>query len=208
MARGSYMQIMARIYAPNRIREQRKRRGMTMEELGAAVRPEVTLGTIAKLETGQMGLTLDYINEIARVLEVSPFDLIVGDRLQPVRFIPLVGEIAAGNWAEAVEISDEVIPVPEYVGGTRAFALRPRGESMNRIVPDGGFIVVDPDQIELLDGRSYAVRNGNGETTFKTFRANPPRLEPCSTDPRYATIMVGAEPFIVIGRVTYAGSEL
>jgi len=42
--------------------------------------------------------------------------------------------------------------------------------------------------------------NGEGETTLKRFRADPLRLEPCSSDPQYQPIALGKEPFTVIGR--------
>lgn len=207
-----YIYRISRKYAPNRIRLIRKKRGLSMEELGAAIQPEVTLTTVAKLETGQMGLTLDYINEIARVLDVTPAELIGDDdapALAPgMRMMPVLGEIAAGNWAEEIGITDDFVPVPAYVGGPRAFALRPNGTSMDKIVAHGGILVIDPDQVELIDGKPYAVRNGHGEATCKMFRASPPRLEPCSSDPTHSPIMIGSEPFVTIGRVTFAMSPL
>lgn len=212
MGAAVYSYRMARKYAPNRIRLIRKQRGLSMEELGAAMQPEVTLATVAKLETGQMGLTLDYMTEIARVLGVSPAELIDDDNALPsparLRMMPLLGEIAAGSWAEEIGLTDEFVPVPETVGGPRAFALRPNGTSMDKIVSEGGFLVIDPDQTDLVDGKPYAVRNARGEATCKIFRAAPPRLEPCSTDPTHSPILIGAEPFVTIGRVTFAMSPL
>ena len=57
-----------------------------------------------------------------------------------------------------------------------------------------------PDDFELRDGKFYAVMK-DGETTFKRFRANPARLEPCSSNPAHGAIAIGREPFTVIGRV-------
>lgn len=67
-----------RVYAPNAVRKWRKARGMTMKQLASLIHPPVTLGTIAKLETGQTSLSLDYIREIARALDVRP-DQLIGD---------------------------------------------------------------------------------------------------------------------------------
>lgn len=200
-----YIATMSRKYAPNSIRQMRKRAGLTMEELASRMVPEITLATVAKLETGQMGLTLDYINEIARVLNCSPGELIGSNDAPGARMMPVLGDIAAGNWAEEIARTDEFLPVPDDIAGPRAFALRPRGDSMDKLVPDGGFVVIDPDQCDLIDGKAYAVRNGAGEATCKVFRASPPRLEPCSTNPIHQPIMVGAEPFVAIGRVVFAG---
>lgn len=198
---------MNRKYAPNRIRELRKARGITMEQLGADMSPEITLATVQKLETGQMGLTLDYINDIARVLGVAPQEIIAGVG-GSARVVPLLGAIAAGNWADEIEITDEYVVAPRDAGGVRTFALRPMGDSMNKLVPEDGYICVDPDDVDLIDGKTYAIRSDMGEATFKRFHASPPRLEPCSTNPSHVTIPLGRVPFTVIGRVTYAFAPL
>lgn len=198
-----YMDSMSKAYAPNRIRQLRKERGMSMETLGAEMDPPITLATVGKLETGKMGLTLDYINDIARILDVSPIDIIADS--QPVRQVQIIGRIAAGAWSEAIEDRRGMLPIPNDVAGPNAFALAVTGESMNRIVGDGGIVVVDPDQTTMLDGKAYAIQNSDGETTFKIFRADPPRFEPSSTDPRFQPIPIGQEPFKTIGRITYTG---
>jgi 3-dehydroquinate dehydratase II len=69
---------MGRQYAENHIRAFRKAAGLSMEELAARMNPEVTLATVAKLETRQMGLTLDYIIDIARIFEVPPQAIVTG----------------------------------------------------------------------------------------------------------------------------------
>lgn len=58
---------------------------MTMSELGEQLAPPVTLATIAKLETSQMGLTLDYMIQIAKILKVSVCDLV--DDVGPERMV-------------------------------------------------------------------------------------------------------------------------
>ena len=120
----------------------------------------------------------------------------------------LLGAIAAGNWAEEIEITDEYVVAPRDAGGVRTFALRPMGDSMNKLVPEDGYICVDPDDVDLIDGKTYAIRSDMGEATFKRFHASPPRLEPCSTNPSHVTIPLGRVPFTVIGRVTYAFAPL
>ena len=181
-----------------------------MEQVGALLRPEITLATVAKLETGQISLTLDYINDFARVLDTTPIEIISVDASDggSMRMLPVLGDIAAGNWAEELAQTGDFIPVAPDIAGPNAFALRPRGDSMDKIVQDGGFVVIDPDQRELIDGKAYAVRNGAGEATCKAFRASPPRLEPCSTNPAHQPIIIGSEPFVAIGRVVFAGMML
>lgn len=191
----------------------RKARGLSMEVFGAeagkhmADGKEIAVATVAKLEKSQMGLTLDYMQAFAAALGVSVFE-IVAPAGQAIKTIPLVGRIAAGKWLEALQDVETYIPIPNNVGGTRAFALRPFGDSMNQIVREDGFIVVDPDELDLIDGKIFAVCNGDGETTFKRYRADPPTLWPCSDNPEHQPMPLGREPFVVMGRVVYAGTLL
>lgn len=178
---------------------------MTMQELGEKAGMHYT--TVAKLERSQRGLKLGYLASIAAALGVRPGDLLgEATSVLPMRMVPLVGRIAAGNWAEAVEDAQGMVPAP--VGGPNAFALRPDGDSMDLIVGPDAYIVVDPDDFELRDGRVFAMKNGDGETTFKKFRMEPPRLEPCSSNPAHKPIPLGREPLTTIGRVIWQGSEL
>lgn len=190
---------MSRQYAPNNIRKLRKERSMSMEELALAISPDVGMTTIAKLETGRMALSLDWTLKIAAALGVSKHDIIADD--DGFRMLPLIGKIAAGGWAEALENPLRYMPVPGTDLTGREFILQVHGDSMNQLVDDGGFVVVDPDKVELKAGKLYALRNGEGDTTFKRFEDSPPRLVPCSTNPVHQPILVGQEPFTVIGRV-------
>lgn len=178
-----------------------------MEALGLSLAEPVTLATIAKLETQKMALSLDYMQQIADVLGVQPYELI--DRpMSGIAFIPKIGKIAAGNWQEAVALTNEYTPIPDGISGKRLFALEAMGDSMDRLIPDGGFVVIDPDRRELANDKVYAVMNGDNETTVKRYCEGPPRLVPCSTNPAHKDILFGEEPVIVIGRVVYVGARL
>ena len=184
----------------NRIREVRVERGMSLEELGAAI--GVGFSTVAKFERSQRTLSLDLLTSIAKALSVTPADLI-GEPMAgpPLRTVPIVGKIAAGNWLEAIEDPIGYVAVPN--AGANSFALVPDGDSMDLIVPEGSIIVIDPDAKELADGRIYAVMNREHETTFKMYRSDPPRLEPCSSNPAHKPIPLLSEPMEMIGRVVW-----
>lgn len=180
-----------------------------MEALGGKMAHDVAASTIAKLEGRKMALSADYLLDLANVLQVSPIDLLLES--SGAREIPVAGRISAGSWREAVQMSRETIPVPDHVAGGNLFALRPDGDSMNLIVAegaDGGFVVVDPDQRDLIDRKYYVVMNAHGECTFKRFSQNPLALVPCSSNPIHKPIPIGSEPFTVIGRVVYVGQDL
>lgn len=203
--------MSAKSVPDNRVREVRKQQGLTMEDLaervGKYLEKPVHFTTIAKIERSQRGLSGEMLRAIADSLGVPPDQLVdQAPQMIPVRMLPIVGRIAAGNWREAIAEPLGYLPAP--VGGANAFALKPEGTSMNLVVGDNALIVVDPDELDLLEGKLYAVMNGSGETTFKRYRSAPPRLEPVSSDPEHAVIPLGREPFTVIGRIIWQGSAL
>lgn len=202
---------MSRKYAPNQIRVIRKGLGFTMEELSLRLQDaglEITLATVHKLETCQMGLTLDYINAFAAALQVSPSDLISGAGGTMTRFVSLISVDDAPDWQKCTANSEVNLVVPHDAGGPRSFALKPEGDTVDKLVGKDGFIVVDPDQLDLAEGRCYAVRVEGIGVTFNKFAVNPPRFEPCSSDPQSKAISLGREPFTIIGRLTYIGSYI
>lgn len=190
---------------PNRIREIRKERGMTLQDLGEKAGMHYT--TVAKLERSQRGLKLAYLAAIATALGVAPRDLLGAEpEIMPMRMVPLIGQAATVSWSEAVE--DPMGSVPSPAGGANAFALRPELEAMDLVVGPDAYIVVDPDDRELRDDKIYAMKNGSGQTVFKRFRSSPLQFESCSSGPDDKAIPIGGEPLTTIGRVVWQGSEL
>ena len=81
----------------NRIKELRKKRGLSQEQLGDAIGSHFT--TIAKLEKGEQRLSLEYMYPIAEALGCHARDLIPGpetDYHEPL--VPVVGEIEKDRW--------------------------------------------------------------------------------------------------------------
>lgn len=191
----------------NNIRTLRKQRGWSMEELAERVEGNPHFTTIAKLERSTRGLSHKWMVKIAAALGVAPADLISADEnASSPRMVPLVGRIPAGNWREAIQDPEGWVMAPQ--GGPNVFALRPEGDSMNRIIMEGAYVLIDPDQLDLIEGKIYAVRNDGGEATLKLYRSSPPRLEPCSFNPVHQPIFFGHEPFTIIGRVVWQGMEM
>lgn len=84
---------------------------------------------------------------------------------------PLFGSIAAGAPIEMIPVTEYVeIPASLLARYPHAFYLRVNGESMNRILPNGSFALIDPAQKELIDGQLYALRINNSEATIKRVR--------------------------------------
>lgn len=125
--------------------------------------------------------------------------------------VPLYGSIAAGTPIEMLEIEDEQpIPTKMHVKYPDAFLLRVKGESMNRVLPNGCFALVDPCDAVECDGQPYAVCVNGYDATVKRVRKlnNGFVLEPDSTDPTYERQVfnyneAGTQTVTVIGRVVY-----
>lgn len=190
---------------PNRIRQIRQERGLTLQQLSDKAGMHYT--TLAKLERQQRGLKIGYLAAIANALGVTPRDLLGSDPdVLPVRMVPIIHEASVAHWEEA--IGDPIGSVPAPVGSQNAFAVQVESIALDRIVAPGAYVVVDPDDFELQDQRIYAMKTVDGTVTFRRFHAAPPRLEPCSSDASHTTIALGREPFTTVGRVVWQGSEL
>jgi len=107
-----------------------------------------------------------------RALEVryDPASGASADR-QPVRHIPLVGDVAAGVDVIAQENVEELVPMPaDLTGDGELFMLRVRGESMiDAGIFDGDFVVCR-SQRTAEDGEIVIAGIPGDEATVKTFR--------------------------------------
>ena len=125
--------------------------------------------------------------------------------------VPLYGSTAAGTPIEMVE-SEGPFPIPraKHEEFPKAFLLRVTGESMNRILPNGCYALVDPcDDVER-DNQPYAVCvNGYDATVKRVHKLNNGfELVPDSTDPTFKPQVFdygieGTETITPIGRVVY-----
>ena len=61
-----------------RIREVRRARGMTLDDVAKACDPPTTPQTIGRLETGTRTVSIGWLNRIAKALEVDAQDLVEG----------------------------------------------------------------------------------------------------------------------------------
>ena len=125
--------------------------------------------------------------------------------------VPLLGSIAAGTPIEMMEV-DNSHPVPTTIHGKfpKAFLLKVEGESMNRILPNGSYALVDPDQKEPISGKPYAVCVNGYDATIKRVvkLSNGFELTPDSTDPTFRPTVYdynepGTDPVTIIGRVVF-----
>lgn len=198
------------------IKALREHAGISQEELGKRIGK--TRSAISQYESGKIIPRMGVIENLAAVFNVKKSE-ILGDTsavlidtdMPAFVEIPLFGSIAAGTPIEMIEV-DDTFPVPVKVHEKHpdAFLLKVVGESMNKILPNGCYALVDPCEDIEVNGQPYAVCvNGNDATVKRVDKlANGFRLKPDSNDPTYAEKTYnynepGTEQITVIGKVVY-----
>ena len=99
-----------------RIREVRRARGMTLDEVAQACAPPTTPQTVGRLETGMRTVSVGWLNRIAAALGVTAADLVDSpDRGE----LPVIATLGANGAASAPKRSALMVPptiAPGQVG--------------------------------------------------------------------------------------------
>ena len=164
---------------------------------------------------------IEMLKKIANILHVSMEALLGYDAVEPgyiteniddyFVYVPLFGRIAAGEPLYMDKVDDHVLTPMELAKKyPHAFFLTVDGESMNRVLPNGCFALVNPDEKELLDNVAYAVCVNGYDATIKRVRRleNGIELIPDSMDQTFHTkvydhTISGTESITIIGRVVW-----
>lgn len=194
-----------------RIASARQARGWSQARLGKAVGKSA--GTIWSWESGRTEPTRADVERVADRLAVplSELENVTALAMRaPTLRVPLIGWVSAGAAHDVSGIDSSIedwVSVADLPSGTY-FATDVRGDSMDRISPEGSKIIVNVADKRLLPGKAY-VFSIRGQTTFKYYQAAPVRrLEPFSTNPANKTIFLIAEEWTVIGRVVRSFIDL
>lgn len=156
-------------------------------------------------------ITVETIRKLAAPLKVSEHWLLFGDQSQTdeaaVFSVPLVGWVQAGEMSDAESIhalahDDIEHIITDHLGPGEWFATEVKGDSMNRVSPEGSRIFVNAADRDLVAG-GYYLFSLHGKTTFKRYYSDPVvRFEPYSTNPEKRPIYPnGDRGWSVIGRV-------
>ncbi|GAA4898884.1 SOS-response transcriptional repressor, LexA [Stackebrandtia albiflava] len=135
-----------------------------------------------------------------RAMDVRQLSAPEPDSLRkPPRYVPVLGEIAAGVPILAEERVEEMLPLPaEFVGEGNLFLLKVKGDSMiEAAITDGDWVVVR-QQPEAHSGEIVAAMIGD-EATVKTFKRRDDKVELLPANPLYDPIP--AENAEILGRV-------
>jgi transcriptional regulator with XRE-family HTH domain len=74
-----------------RIREVRRARGMTLDDVARACTPATTPQTIGRLETGTRTVSVGWLNRIAAALGVEAQDLVEGGEASELKVVAILG---------------------------------------------------------------------------------------------------------------------
>jgi SOS-response transcriptional repressor LexA len=141
--------------------------------------------------------------------EAAIINKFLGIEAEPdFRVVPVIGITSAGRWREAVEVPVGHMPIPPRIAGKHAFGLEVKGDSMDLLIEDGGWILIDPDRKELSPGSCYLIANPDGEATVKMYQRSPARFEPCSSNEEHKSFLVSETDFTVIGKVVWKGAPV
>lgn len=173
--------------------------------------------TISSWERDRTTPTRADVAKIANYLRVPATELEGLETEAPpvarVREVPVLSWVSAGRLSEVSDIAAlprnlETISVSDLPGG-EYFATVVRGDSMDRISPEGSKIIVNASDRDPRPGRYYLF-SLRGEATYKRYENDPVvRLEPYSTNPLNKIIYPKADKdWMVIGRVVRSYIDL
>lgn len=216
---GTDMSTAKPMSVGHRIRTLRIQSGLSQTALGHRV--GVRQNTISSWEQNRTRPDPQSVRALARLLSASPAYIEFGlsnENKNPEKVRMKAGgrqRVPLISWVQAGELADIEDPYPRGAGEevleiswshSDIIALRVQGQSMNRLSPEGSIIFVDLRDREPRPGRRYVFKV-DGQSTFKTYRLNPERLEPESTD-EFDDIPLNGQSYTVVGRVIRTTLEI
>lgn len=176
----------------NNIKILRNRYGLTQQELAEIA--GVTNKAVSAWESNSKEPRIGAIEKIANHFGLKKSNLIDEDGMDlvtssqtvdpnaPIYLKPMFGAIAAGTPIEMLR-ADECIEVPKCIVETypAAFLLKVSGDSMNKVVPNNSYALINPQE-EVKNGDVVAVAVNGYDATLKRFYKlqNTTVLEPDS----------------------------
>lgn len=193
------------------IKYYRKKLGLTQEELGNYV--GVQKSAIAKYENGRIeNLKRTTIEKLSELFGILPSELLGISATNNVmsNTTNVIGVVPAGTPLEAIEDIIGEIEYPSRFANKQVFALQIKGDSMNKILPDGCIGLFEKTST-LENGEIGAIMvNGDDATVKKFYRLTDSYvLEPVSFNPEQHPLIIkdGTDPVSVIGKLIWYCSK-
>nr|DAJ44712.1 MAG TPA: Repressor protein CI [Caudoviricetes sp.] len=193
------------------IKYYRKKLGLTQEELGNYV--GVQKSAIAKYENGRIeNLKRSTIEKLSELFGILPSELLGISATNNVmsNTTNVIGVIPAGTPLEAIEDIIGEIEYPSRFANKEVFALQIKGDSMNKVLPDGCIGLFEKTST-LENGEIGAIMvNGDDATIKKFYRLTDSYvLEPVSFNPEQHPLIIkdGTVPVHAIGKLIWYCSK-
>lgn len=164
-------------FVGSRIRDNRKKRGLTQKTLGEKL--GIKHNTISSYENGTNEPELDILFRMADILDVSINDLFPYNETIELSgshdYTYLPTAISAGLPltvdavldAKQIELPNELMG--RYAGHNDIIILNVNGDSMDKVMPDGSLIAIKPTDLETLKNDDIVVYSVDGEYSVKHY---------------------------------------
>lgn len=184
------------------IKRLRLQKDWTQEQLAEKV--DVTRSTVTQWETGWSQPRMGKVERLAAAFGISVAELVGGSSPLPrgaivpgesrPAYAPLLGRVHAGDAGEP-DILDERVSLPYEVRERHpdAYFLEVEGDCMDKVYPEGCYILVDPGT-EPQDGSIAAVAIDGADYVMRRLHrgASSIMLSPESTNPAHEDIVVSS----------------
>lgn len=202
------------------IKRLREAHDMTQEELAKAIgmsRPAVT-----QWETGWSQPRMGTIEKLADFFNVSKLEIIGDEDDRPAPLpkgampvyssgeatVPLLtlGRVHAGELTDEEEAEHRVeVPASVCARHPRAFALVVEGSCMNRVIPDGAHVLVDPDREPRNGSIAVVETEGYQAVMRRWYRGSSTLMLTADSHEEQEDMVFGADdgPVRVIGTVVW-----
>lgn len=197
------------------IAEARRLRNITQAELAEKMR--TTQQTIQRYETNQVNIRMDKMIEMSEILNVS-LAYLLGMSSKPELSeasdmvpVPLLDSIASGTSIEMIDV-DKTYDIPAEIHNKypQAFLLKVADDSMNRVLPNGCYALINPCREATEPMKAYAVCVNGFNATIQRVKplSNGYELIPDSIDPTFRSQIfdfneIGTQSVSIIGEVVW-----
>lgn len=193
------IRMQEKAFDPQLVREKMAERRVSQTDM-AKLLGLTSQSAFSNILTGKRRVTAEEAARAYRFLDIKE---------EPnFRVAPVIGITSAGRWREAIQIPLGHMPYPSRLASENAFGLEVIGDSMNVLIEDGGWVLIDPAKKELSPGSCYLIANAEYEATVKMYQRSPARFEPCSTNDEHKSFLVSETEFTVIGKVVWKGAPV
>ena len=197
----------------------RQKSRLTQKEVSA--KTGIPLGTIRRWEQGQNDPDLNSLIQLIKLygvslesileIEVAGENSVNRNRNSRMTSAPLLSGITAIASIEAIT-SDETYDIPSdiYERFPQAFLLKVKDDSMNRVLPNGCYALINPCQEASKPMKAYAVCVNGFDATIKRVKplSKGYELIPDSIDPTFRSQIfdfneIDTQPVSIIGEVVW-----